>query len=64
MDREAAANAHAVKPEVALSYVPVLIGQLDGDGREMLGAVMQAMYDHGIECGRRDAEFQSKKDRP
>jgi hypothetical protein len=41
----------------AFSYVPVLLSQLDGDGREMLGVVMQAQRDAGYEDGFNDGRF-------
>jgi hypothetical protein len=42
--------------ETALTYVPVLLGQLDADGRELLGVVMQAMREGGYVDGFRDGK--------
>jgi hypothetical protein len=39
---------------IALGYIPLLLAQLDNDGREMLGVVLQAMRDSGYEDGYED----------
>lgn len=47
-------TAHSIKSSVALSYVPVLLHQLDADGREMLADVLQAVRDDGYDDGYED----------
>jgi len=42
---------YSLKADVALSYIPVLLAQLNADGREMLAVVMQSMRDGGYEDG-------------
>jgi len=55
ISQQSAAAPYSVRADVALSYVPVLLGQLDDIGREMLGAVMQACFDAGLEAAARDS---------
>jgi len=44
------------KMAVALSYIPVIMRQLDGDAVSMFAAVLQAMRDGGYDDGFRDGK--------
>lgn len=47
---------HSIRADVALSYVPVILSQLDDTGRQMFADVLQAMRDGGYEDGIRDGK--------
>ena len=47
----------------ALTFIPVLLSQLDAEGRDMLASVLQASIEAGYDNGFRDGQ-QSKEGSP
>jgi hypothetical protein len=58
-----ASSEHAVKADVALSYIPAILFHLDSDTRLMFAEVMQATREGGYEEGFRDGFTEASKDR-
>lgn len=57
------ANMRANKYREALEAVPVVLGQLDNDGKDFLTVVMQACLEAGMENGYEDRERYEQKNK-